>query len=619
MSPDPGSPRTHFLKQHVFPVLLIFLLPGFAAWFFPYAERTTDRSVFENLERDVRAARGISAPDQAQILEFHRANPASRIMAANDPQAARLQAMFGSLKWDYATFRWMRRIAWTCLGAIALTFVIVGASVGYSFRSHAAQYRALRVGWPVLQVSAAVQVLGQAILAVALSYWMTVFFFNRFSPKLIGIIGLVAAAAVFTLWKAIFARVDDRCEVNGEPVTEPDAPRLWEHVRGLAGRLGTAAPDRIILGIEPSFFVTEHPVSLAGQEHAGRTLYLSLPMLKVLAVDEADAVLGHELAHFSGEDTLWSRKISPLTGRFALSLQIMANGVSVTVAQFMLLFWKLYNLSIRRLSRQREFRADLVGASVSSRDAMKRALVKITCYCEYRDQTESAILQAQRVDPGLDLSGRLEGGYPAFLSSFAQSDQAIDDRVPHPFDTHPTLQNRLAELGFEARDALRDAGIQQPVANSWYAAIRTAPALEQRLWTERQTLIQTVHDNELAWRLLPANEEETAQVLKHFPHVSFLDKKGRAATLDFDRVRLPDWENPILFKDILDLKLEDAWMRKRLTITHLPAGKPKSVRVKCHPGSFKAEKGDLLALFGEYYGRHKTAEAANRPGGSVPA
>ena len=308
--------------------------------------------------------------------------------------------------------------------------------------------------------------------------------------------------------------------------------------------------------------------------------------------------------------------IDPLNGLRPTSIDPAVAVISILLdLQHMRMPW-LFSAS-ELSSRLAEYTYAVVGASVSSRDAMKRALVKTTCYCEYRDQTESSILEAQRVDPHLDLSGRLEGGYPAFLSSFAQSDKAINDRVPHPFDTHPTLQNRLAELGFEAHDALRDAGLQQPVADSWYGAIRTAPALEQRLWTERQTLIQTVHDVQLAWRLLPANEEETAQVLKHFPHVDAFDKKGRAATLDFDQMRLPEWENPILFKDIRDLKLEDSWGKKRLTITHLPAGKSKSVRTKCYPGLFKAEKGDLLALFGEYYGRHKTAEAANRDEGSV--
>jgi len=282
----------------------------------------------------------------------------------------------------------MKRIAWICLATSLATFVIVGLSVAFSLRSQSAQYYALRLGWPVLRTSAAIQVLGQAVLAVALSFWVTAIWTESYYIKLIIIIGLLAAFAVFALLMAIFAKVDDRCEVAGEVLSETDAPSLWQHVREMAARLKTAEPDRIIVGIVPSFFVTEHPVALGSQVHHGRTLYLSLPMLKVLAVDEADAVLGHELAHFSGEDTLWSRKISPLTGKFALYLKVLSNGLTLAVAHFMHVFWKLYGLSIRRLSRAREFRADQVGADLVSAEAMKRALIKITCYCEYRAATE---------------------------------------------------------------------------------------------------------------------------------------------------------------------------------------------------------------------------------------
>ena len=603
--------RTLVFKQHVLPVLFVFLIPGFAAWFFGYAERTTDESVLQSIEADVRGDARMSAAEQSRTIGFYRAHPPSSLLASHDLKYVRLQPAFSPVSTRYAIFRWLRRTAWVCLGSIALTFVIVGLSVWYSLRSHAAQYRALRVGWPVLQISAAIQVLGQAVLAVALSFWVTALLMHSYVPKLIGIIALLAVVAVLSLWKAIFAKVDDRYEVSGETVPEAAAPRLWQHVRGMADRAGTGAPDQIIAGIEPSFFVTEHPVTVAGRECHGRTLYLSLPMLKVLAVDEADAVLGHELAHFSGDDTLWARKISPLLGRFSLYLRMLSGGLSVVVAHFMHFFWKLYSLSLRRLSRQREFRADQMGAELVSREAMKRALVKTTCYCEYRAETEQAILQQQRVDPGLGLSGRLEGGYPAFLAAFTQGDRAIDERVPHPFDTHPTLHNRLDKLGFEARATLRDADIQKPLADSWYDAINTAPALEHRLWTERQTLLQNIHDRNLAWRLLPESEEQMAQVLKHFPHAVFRKKDGSEATLDFDRLRLPAWEAPIFFRDIAKLEVKDVWFKKRLTITHRREGRPKAVKTRCYPGLFADERGNLLAVFGHYYSRHKTAEAAN--------
>ena len=609
MTPARNPQKLLFVRQHVLPVLLVFLIPGFSAWFFPYAEKITDQSVFLSLEREIEDDANLPAERKEKVIEFYRRVPVSRIMASDDPKLVRQQATFESLKSRYAVFRWMTRLAWVCLGTIALTFLIVGLSVWYSLRSHAAQYHALRVGWPVLQASAAIQVLGQAILATLLSFWVTALFMQVYSAKLIGIVGVLAAGAVLALWKAIFAKVDDRFGVAGELVTAEQAPRLWANIRDLAGRLGTAAPDQVVVGIDPSFFVTEHPVILHGQSYPGRTLFLSLPLLKILSTDEADAILGHELAHFSGEDTLWGRKIAPLLGRFQLHLSALFQGISAGVGHFMLLFWKLYQLSIRRLSRAREFRADAVGAALVSKEASKRALVKITSYCEYRAGTENAIIQQQRVDPTLDLADRLESGYPAFLASFATSSEAVNERVPHPFDTHPTLHNRLAELGFEAHEALLDTQLQQPVADSWYTDISTAPELEGRMWGERQERLKAFHAEQLAWRLLPANEEEKRLVLARFPRAVFRDKKGREASVDFDRWQMPDWAEPILFKHIISLQVKNSWVGELLTIKHHTADSPKQIRTRCKPGRFRGERGNLLAVFNRYYSRHKTAEA----------
>jgi Zn-dependent protease with chaperone function len=322
-------------------------------------------------------------------------------------------------------------------------------------------------------------------------------------------------------------------------LSEADAPTLWQRVREMAEKLATAAPDRIVVGVEPNFFVTEHPVALTAGTQEGRTLYLSLPMLKILRVDEADAILGHELAHFSGEDTLWSRKIAPLRAKFALYLQALGHGLSLVIAHFMHAFWKLYGLSMNRLSRQREFRADQIGAELTSKDAAKRALIKVTSYCDFRSATERAILEQEKVDQGLDLALKLEQGYPAFLASFSTNTKAVEERVPHPFDSHPTLSNRLEHLGFDPREALLDRDVQQPVGDSWYRAIIAAETLEKQLWAEQQKALLAYHMQDLLWRLLPTSEENIALLREHFPRVVFVRKSGNGeATVEFDRLHL---------------------------------------------------------------------------------
>jgi len=594
-------------REHILPVLFIFLIPGFAAWFFPYAERGTDREVLREIEAEVAAEKG-TAEEKAHILAFYRTVPMSQIMASSNPKLAHLQEAFQPTAWRYGTFRWMARLAWFCLGTVGATLVIVGLSVVYSLRSQAAQYRALRWGWPVLRTASAILVLGQAMLAVALSFWVTAVFTERYYLKLIGIVAVFGVIAVLALWAAIFARVDSRCPVDGEEVSEADAPSLWARVREMAGRLQTAPPDHIVAGIEPNFFVTENPVLLGEKTKEGRTLYVSLPMLKVMTADEADAVLGHELAHFSGDDTFWGRKIGPLIGKFAIYREVLRQGPAMMVASFMDLFWKLYQLSIHRLSRVREFRADRVGADLVSPDAMKRALIKITSYSEYRGETEEGIIKSLRLERELDLPGRLQQGYPAFLGEFATSKEAIDERVPHPFDSHPTLHSRLAELGFEAEESLRDPAIQQAVPNSWYESIATAPELEARLWSEREELLQLVQTSDLAGRMMPANEEEVAALQEHYPDIVFRRKDGSTATLTYNSIHLSEWADPIRFADITDFRCKESFFREQVILHHQDAGPESSRQTRFFPGAYSSQ---LLTLFLQYHSRHQIAEEAN--------
>ncbi|MCJ2010842.1 M48 family metallopeptidase, partial [Methylobacterium sp. J-092] len=103
-------------------------------------------------------------------------------------------------------------------------------------------------------------------------------------------------------------------DVNGQALNEREAPGLWRLVRELAGRQDALPPDAVIVGLTGGFFVMEGAVRLAldGTILTGRTLYLPAPYLGVLDGRELSAVIGHELAHFAGEDTAYSRRFTPI-------------------------------------------------------------------------------------------------------------------------------------------------------------------------------------------------------------------------------------------------------------------------------------------------------------------
>ncbi|HEV8543517.1 MAG TPA: M48 family metallopeptidase, partial [Verrucomicrobiae bacterium] len=418
MQSKPKPSKVGFIKSYLLPVLVTFLIPGFGLWFFAHVEAYHDGQFRETLISQIKADKQLSEEQRQRALNFYEKVSVSRILASNKPEAKRVQAGFRSVETRYAIFRWMKRIAWVCLLSGAGAFVCVGIGVLFSFRSQNAQYWSLWLGWNVLRWFALIQVLGQGILVVALSFWVTAFWMEIYSVKLIGLAAILAVCAVVLLVAAIFRKLTAETSFNGRLLTREAAPALWQRVCQMAEKLGIAPPDNIFVGIDDNFFVTEQPVKVGEARYGGRTLFASISLLKALSRSEADAVLAHELAHFSGEDTVYSKRISPLLGKYLHYLEALyKGGLSRPVFHFMLFFWNLYQLSLNKLRRQREFRADRIGAELTSSRDMSQALVKITAYCRYRHQVQLNLFEKDECVEAMDVFQRIEKGFPSFMSA----------------------------------------------------------------------------------------------------------------------------------------------------------------------------------------------------------
>ena len=134
---------------------------------------------------------------------------------------------------------------------------------------------------------------------------------------------IAAVVAVFVVIRAFFHKLDDKLEVAGEPLERAKSPELWRRIDALSQRLGTQPPQQILGGIDNNFFVTEHPVHIEQRVFQGRSLFVSLSLLKRLSKQEADAILAHELAHFSGGDTEYSKRLAPLLSRYASYMALL--------------------------------------------------------------------------------------------------------------------------------------------------------------------------------------------------------------------------------------------------------------------------------------------------------
>ncbi|ATB29985.1 M48 family metallopeptidase [Melittangium boletus] len=597
-----------FLRVYALPALWIFALPLFGWWFAGHATDRFDRDVLTSIEGQISRNAKLGEEERQEALEFFRAVPAS--VACLDPaeELSGFRNSLGEACSDVRQFDWMRllSLASVLVGIVSAVLALLCALA--AFVSRPLQYGGFVVGWNVLRVTGALQALAQGALAVWLSYWMTAVWFERYYPKLIVIVGVLAAFALFQVVKAIFRRPAMDFEVEAEVLEEAHAPELWAHVRRICERMGTQPPDHILAGIDTNFFVTESEVRVGERTLTGRTLYVSLSLLRLLERSEADAVLAHEMGHLLGGDTGHGKRLAPMLARFAQYLQALREGIlTLPIFHFMLAYRGLFELSLGRSRRASELAADRLAAGITSGRDIARSLVKVGAYSSFRERVESRLFEGNEQHQDVAIAQRVALGFAEYAGSEAVHGDLHGSVTPHPFDSHPPLAARLENVGevLEPDDVVRV--LLAPTSASWVSAILEAEAIEARLWGAYEARFAEAHDLVLAYRYVPSTEEERRHVEKHFPPLSFEGKKaGLEVRLDFAQVSCTEWEEPVSLAQVKSASTEERMFKKYLDLQLKDAGLFKGKRSICLS---KLQDGDgMLRAFGQYFGRHKTME-----------
>jgi len=502
-------------------------------------------------------------------------------------------------QFQYAVFRWMLRLSWFSIAAGITVFALAGIAVLFSLRSPRAQYISLAASWHVLRSFVIMQAIVQGILLTALSFWATAFFFDAYYPKIVLLAGLGSLAVVAAVVKAIFRSPQPMPAVEGALLPRAQAASLWGKLEQLCARVGTSPPDQIVAGIDDNFFVTEMPLTVRDQTVVGKTLFVSLPLLKQMRSEEAAAVLAHEMAHFSGADTLYSRKISPLLQRYGHYLEALHEGVGRPIYYFMACFRALFELSLGKISRERELRADRIAAeTVSAHDAAS-ALLRTASYSLFRAQVEQELFADDQARDVVGVADRLETGFEGFAASFASRQGIGSLESSHPFDSHPPLAQRWSALGVPADAANFQALLAVPADGAWYHDIDDAPALERDLWQAYEARFRDLHRDSLAYRYLPATPEERAVVERAFPPLTFESKRGRLV-LDCLGIQAGDWPDPVEFREIVGCRMNGS-------VLSIDIDRNGKQTRKVKTGHFKPNNHALIQEFQRYYGRYLTA------------
>ncbi|MEV4220893.1 M48 family metallopeptidase [Nonomuraea sp. NPDC049725] len=271
-------------------------------------------------------------------------------------------------------------------------------------------------------------------------------------------------------------------EEPGVAVSREHEPVLWQTVEELARRVRTAPPDEIRLVPEVNAAVAEDTRFL-GLVATRRRMYVGLPLLQTLTVDEMRAVLGHELGHYSGSHTRLGAPV--YRGRVSLIATVGHLGRHPIIQKVFAAYAKLYLRISQAVSRRQELEADQHAVAIGGRQAMAQALRKIH---------HTAIAWDLYTEGYLALTGAggcrpaaVFGGFYSLLNDPArQAELARLGEQPQetsPYDSHPSLAERLAAIELlpepehvpdprSALTLLRDANV-------------AAHAVEESMWTPK--------------------------------------------------------------------------------------------------------------------------------------
>jgi Zn-dependent protease with chaperone function len=591
------------------PALWVFALPLFGLWFTNHATGRFDREILSIIESQISQDAKLDEAEREQALEFFRAVPASEACLSTEEELAGFRRNLGEGCSDMQQFGWMRRLAIASILVGLVSALLALLCAGAAFVSRPFQYGSFVVGWNVLRITGALQTLGQGVLAVWLSYWMTAVWFNRYYPKLIGVVGLLAAFAIFQVVAAIFRRPPMDFEVEAEVLEEAHAPELWAHVRQLCEKLKTPPPDHILAGIDTNFFVTESDVHVGGRVLTGRTLYVSLSLLRMLERSEADAVLAHEMGHLLGGDTGHSKRLAPMLAHFGHYLHALREGgLTLPIFHFMVAYRGLFELSLGRSRRESELAADKLAASVTSGRDIARSLVKVGAYASFRDRVEADLFASSEQQRNVAIAERVALGFAQYAGSPVVHEDLGGSVTPHPFDSHPPLAARLENVGEKLAQDDVVRVLLEPSTSSWVSAILDADAIEARLWGAYEARFTQAHDLMLAYRYEPSNEAERQHVEKHFPPLTFAGKEDKLEVrMDFAQVSCTEWEEgSIRFDQVQEATTEERMFKKYLDLRLKDGALFKDKRSICL--SKLRDPDGMLRAFGQYYGRHKAME-----------
>lgn len=397
--------------------------------------------------------------------QIQRAGLPPRQLFCADPRFLALKDA-ASLCSDWAFAEWS---LYAALVATALGFMVPVLGLGVAFFAGRNRARLALLFRPTVLLclgALAVVMVAQAIILPTALY----FLFSATGRIPSGIMGALFLGSAYAAYVSIRSALHIGRSLTINVVGTPASPLLHGLVAQVAQALGATPPRTIIVGPEPTFFATSAGAVLGDVAlPRGTTMYVSSTLGAVLSDNELRAVLSHEMAHFAGEDTVYSLKFAPAYRALATaSAQLKAANASGGVRGLAILpasataelLLDAFERSQSAISRERELVADAAAAHQVSADVIAGALVKATIYGNawsalWQDVLTVATTFEQVPSAFRAAAGRLFDSESSALlgGSLIRADGRPSWSVTEPSDSHPSLADRFAALSVPLSDA----------------------------------------------------------------------------------------------------------------------------------------------------------------------
>lgn len=299
----------------------------------------------------------------------------------------------------------------------------------------------------------------------------------------IGLIGFGILIVVFLL-KFIFKTYPiDNSHLT--EITKEDEPELFQLIHEIVSEVGTKFPKKVFLStkVNASVFYDSNFWSMFFPVR--KNLEIGIALINTSTKNELKAILAHEFGHFSQRSTKIGsyvnnvnkminnlvndndefdktmHDLSNLSGYFGIFVVIAFN--LIRVIQWLLgKFYFLVNINYLKLSREMEFHADEVAASVAGKQAMSTALLRLeiseNCLNQvfdfydkhiHKNFVSSNLFQDQLTliqHVAQEKNMRLEHQFPVFSLEDLQRNLNTKLEYEDKWSTHPTIEERVKRL-----------------------------------------------------------------------------------------------------------------------------------------------------------------------------